>query len=77
MITAYQDKPVEDPSFLRNSVSLAPVGSEVKLTIVRNGAKQDITVKVGSQEEQEKALAASLRQQFGHCRRTGNSRRGK
>ncbi|MGA2400461.1 MAG: Do family serine endopeptidase [Syntrophobacteraceae bacterium] len=65
VITAYQDKPVEDPSSLRNSVSLALVGSQVKLTIVRNGTKLDIAVKVGSQEEQEKALAVSLRQQFG------------
>jgi len=65
VITAYGDKPVEDPSSLRNSVSLASVGSQAKLTIVRSGSKQDITVKVGSQEEQEKVLAASLKKQFG------------
>jgi serine protease Do len=65
VIIAYQGNPVDDPSSLRNSVSLAPVGSEVKLTVVRNGAKQDVTVKVASQEEQEKAVASSLKQQFG------------
>ena len=65
VVIAYQGNPVDDPSLLRNSVSLAPVGSEVKLTVVRNGAKQDVTVKVGSLEEQEKAVASSLKQQFG------------
>ena len=65
VVIAYQGNPVDDPSSLRNSVSLAPVGSEVKLTVVRNGAKQDITVKVGSLEEQEKAVASSLKQRFG------------
>jgi serine protease Do len=65
VVIAYQDNPVVDPSSLRNSVSLAPVGSEVKLTVVRNGAKQDVTVKVGSLEEQEKVVASSLKQQFG------------
>ncbi|MGP8089114.1 MAG: PDZ domain-containing protein, partial [Syntrophobacteraceae bacterium] len=65
VVIAYQGNPVDDPSSFRNSVSLAPVGSEVKLTVVRNGAKQDVTVKVGSMEEQEKAVASSLKQQFG------------
>ncbi len=65
VVIAYQGNPVDDPSSLRNSVSLAPVGSEVKLIVVRNGAKQDVTVKVGSLEEQEKAIASSLKQQFG------------
>jgi serine protease Do len=64
-IVAYQGKPVNDPSSLRNSVSLAAVGSEAKLTIVRDGAKQDITVKIGNLEEQEKATAASLKKEFG------------
>ncbi len=64
-IVAYQGKPVDDPSSLRNSVSLAPVGSHVKLTIVRNGAKQDVTVKIGNLQEQERSLAAALKREFG------------
>jgi len=65
VVIAYQGKPVDGPSSLRNSVSLAPVGSRVKLTVVRNGAKQDVTVEVGSLEEQEKVAASSLKQEFG------------
>ena len=64
-IIAYNDKPVNDPSSLRNSVSLTPVDSQVKLTVMRNGVKQDITVKVGNLEEQEKAISASLKREFG------------
>lgn len=65
VIVGYQGQPVDDPSSLRNSVSLAPVGSQVKLTIVRNGAKQDITVKIGSLEDREKAVEGSLKREFG------------
>jgi serine protease Do len=65
VITAYQGQPIENPSSLRNGVSLAPVGSQVKLTVVRNGANQDITVKVGSLEEEEKAISSSLKREFG------------
>jgi len=64
-IVAYQGKPVDNPSALRNAVSLAPVGSQVKLTVVRNGARQDIAVTVGSLEEQEKAVSTSLKREFG------------
>jgi serine protease Do len=64
-IIAYQGNPVDNPSSLRNSVSLAPVDSEAKLTIVRNGAKQEVTVKVGSLEEEQKEVSASLKREFG------------
>ncbi len=65
VVIAYQGKPVDDPSSLRNGVSLAPVGSQVTLTVLRNGAKEDITVTVGSLEEQEKVIESSLKQKFG------------
>ncbi len=64
-IIAYQGQPVDNPSSLRNNVSLAAVGSQVKLTVMRDGAKQDITVKVGSMEEQEKVISSSLKREFG------------
>ena len=65
VIIAYQDKPVEDPSSLQNSVSLAPVDSRAKLTVLRNGEKHDMTVTIGNQDEREKALTASLKENFG------------
>jgi serine protease Do len=65
VIIVYEGQPVDNPSSLRNSVSPASVGSQTKLTIVRNVVKQDITVKIGSMEEQKKAISSSLRWEFG------------
>lgn len=65
VIIAYDGKPIEDPSDLQNSVSLAAVGSQAKLTVMRNGAKEDLRVQIGSQEEEKKVMAASLNKEFG------------
>lgn len=65
VIVEYQGKPVEDASALRNSVSLAPVGYQVSITVVRNGARQELSVKIGSQEEQEKVVSGLLKQKYG------------
>jgi serine protease Do len=65
VVVAFQNKPIEDASSLQNSVSIAAIGSDVNLTILRNGSKQDVKVKVGNLEEQEKTLAASLNKQYG------------
>ncbi len=65
VITAFQGKSVDNPSILRNDISLTPPGSEVKLTVIRNGASQDISVKIGSLEARQKALENSLKEDFG------------
>ena len=65
VITALGGRDIQDASSLRNLISLTPVGEEVRLTIVRDGAKQDIRVKIASEEEQKKALQATVRQQLG------------
>jgi len=56
-----QGKEVPDADMLRNEVANTPVGEEVKMTVFRKGQKQDPTVKIGSQEEENKAVAASLK----------------
>lgn len=65
VVTALQDKPIDDASSLQNAVSIATVGSNVKLTVVRNGGRQELTVKVGSLEQQEKTLATSMKDRYG------------
>jgi serine protease Do len=60
VIVAYQGEQVPDASTLRNDVSLSAVGKDVKLTVWRSGKNIDLTVTVASQQEQDKALAASL-----------------
>ncbi len=65
VITAFDGKDIQEASTLRNFISVTAVGQEVGLTIARDGRKQDIRVKVGSEEEEKKALEASIRQRLG------------
>ncbi len=65
VIIAYQGKEIPDAGTFRNDVATALIGQEVKISVVREGRKQDFLVQVGSQEEQKRILAASLRERFG------------
>jgi len=65
VVVAFQNKPIEDASSLQNSVSIAAIGSTVDLTVLRNGSKQNVKVKIGNMEEEQEMLAASLKKQFG------------
>ncbi len=50
---------------LRNEVSLTPPGTRVTLSIIRNGAKQDISVKIGNLQTEQTAIETTLKQEFG------------
>ena len=65
VITAFQGKPAENPSILADDVSLTPPGKRVTFTIIRNGAKRQISVKIGNLEDEHKALENSLKHEFG------------
>ena len=41
------------PATFRNDVAIALIGQEVKITVLREGKRQDFLVQVGSQEEQK------------------------
>ncbi len=58
VIVAYRGKEVSDSGVLRNEVADTPIGLEVKVTVLRNGRKEEIPVKVGDLEESAKMLAA-------------------
>ena len=51
IITAIDGKPVKDGQDLVNRISDTPVGSSVKLTILRDKKKQDVLVKVGDRKD--------------------------
>ncbi|MGC8492925.1 MAG: Do family serine endopeptidase [Syntrophobacteraceae bacterium] len=65
VIISFQGKEVLSPSILADDVSLTPPGTQVTLTVMRNGEKKDISVKLGSLQQQNEALEASLKRQFG------------
>ncbi|MGA2227680.1 MAG: PDZ domain-containing protein, partial [Syntrophobacteraceae bacterium] len=51
LIVDYEGKEVPDASSLRNSVGIASVGQTVTMTVMRDGKKLQIQVKIGSEQE--------------------------
>jgi serine protease Do len=47
VIVEFQGKPVEDSGQLRNMAGFSPVGSTVKLVIIRNKKRESVEVKIG------------------------------
>jgi serine protease Do len=65
VVVGYQGKEVSDSSTFRNEVATTPVGSEARVDILRNGKKQELTVKIANLEEAAKFLAANIKERLG------------
>ncbi len=65
VVIAYRREDIPDSSTFRNKVAVTAIGQEAKLTILREGKKEEFTVKVGSLEEGTKIMAAAIRDRFG------------
>jgi serine protease Do len=65
VIIAYKGKEITDSGTLRNDVAATAIGQDVPVTIVRNGKKQDLTVRIGSLQDATKILVASLKERLG------------
>lgn len=65
IVIAYGDKEIDDASTLRNEVATSPIGQEVKVTVLRDGKKQELTVTIGNLEDATKILAASVKERLG------------
>lgn len=55
IITALNDKHVKNTQELRNEIAAIAPGTDVKLSVFRDGKKQDVTVKLGEQPEDQVA----------------------
>ena len=53
VLLEYRGKTVRDVNHLRNIVARTPVGSEIELTILRNGEKKTLTMTVGERPTDE------------------------
>jgi len=73
VVIAYRGKEIPDTSTLRNDVAETPIGTEAKLTILRNGKKEELTVKIGSLDASAKILAAAVKDHLGVEVRSPNS----
>jgi serine protease Do len=65
VVIAYRGKEIPDTSTLRNDVAETPIGTEAKMTVLRNGKKEELTVKIGSLEASTKLLAAAVKDRLG------------
>jgi Do/DeqQ family serine protease len=65
VVIGYGGKEIPDSGTFRNEVANTPVGSEAKVTVLRNGKKIELTVKVGNLEESTKILASYVKERLG------------
>jgi serine protease Do len=65
VVIAYRGKEIPDSGMFRNEVANTPIGSEAKVTVLRDGKEVELTIKVGSLEESTKILAAYVKERLG------------
>ncbi len=65
VIIDYRGKPIPDGSSLRNQVATSPIKGRVDITIIRNGKRLKIPVKIGNLEQAIRRQASSLKARLG------------
>jgi serine protease Do len=65
LVIAYNGQEVRDSALLRNKVAETPIGQEARVTVFRDGKKEELTVKIGSQKEAAEILTAEVKQRLG------------
>ncbi len=65
VIIAYRGKEVTGVNEFRNKVAETPIGTEAKITVLRDGRKEELTVRIGSLEESTKLLSISVEERLG------------
>jgi serine protease Do len=65
VVIVYQGKAINDSGTFRNEVAATSIGQDVKLTVLRNGKKVELTAKIGNMEKATKMLAASVTERLG------------
>ncbi len=73
VVIAYRGKEIPDSSVLRNDVAETPMGTEAKMTVLRNGKKEELTIEIGSLEASTKILAVTVKDCLGVEVRPPNS----
>ncbi len=65
VVVGYHGKEIPDSSTFRNEVAVTPVGSEAKVSILREGKKQELMVKIANLDEAAKFLAVNVKERLG------------
>jgi Do/DeqQ family serine protease len=65
VVTHYEGKDTPDASTFRNEVAQTAGGKQARLTVLRNGKKEELAVRIGSPEEAATIMAALANERFG------------
>jgi serine protease Do len=65
VVIALNGRDIPDSSTLRNHVAATPAGQEVRMTVLRDGKKQELTIKIGNLDQAATILAASVKERLG------------
>jgi serine protease Do len=65
VVIAYGDKNITDSAALRNEVAQTPVGQQTRLTILRDGKQEQVTVVIGNLAETGAAYASIVKERLG------------
>ena len=65
VVTAFQGKEISNADEFRNLVAVTPVGREAKMILLRDGKKQEVSVKVGNLEASARLFASVIKDRLG------------
>ena len=65
VVVSYDGEEITDTGSLRNKVADTVRGKEATVTVLRDGERVELTVKIGSQQEAIKLLSASVKDRLG------------
>jgi serine protease Do len=65
VIVSFAGKEISDSGMLRNAAAAAPIGPGVKVTVLRNGRMEELTVTLGSLESANEILAKTVKERLG------------
>ncbi|MDA8163479.1 MAG: Do family serine endopeptidase [Desulfobacteraceae bacterium] len=65
VIVTYRGQEMADASALRNAVATTPIGEQVKIDLLRNGQRQEVTATIGNLEKEQGMLTSSVEKRLG------------
>ena len=74
VVVAYNGKEIRDASQLRNEAASSPIGREVKVTVLREGKKRELPVRIESMESRAQASALPIQERLGITVRPATSK---
>ena len=65
VILSFQGAETPDAAAMRNLAAMTPVGQDVKVTVLRQGKKLELVLRIGSLQEAARYAAGAVRERFG------------